>query len=67
MGCLTAPFELLWRLLTGVVALTGRLLAVILGLALIVAGIVLTITIVGAVVGVPLIALGIALVVRGLF
>ena len=44
------PFVALWKLIAGIVALTGRLVAVILGLALMLAGILVSLTIVGAIV-----------------
>jgi hypothetical protein len=49
------------------VTLTGRLVAVILGLALMLVGVILTITVVGAIVGIPLLIIGVLLVVRGLW
>jgi hypothetical protein len=61
------PFWALWRLVTLVVGLTGRLLAVALGLVFMIAGFVLSLTIVGLVVGVPLFLIGLLLVFRGLF
>lgn len=61
------PFVFLWRLVAGIVELTGRLLAVLLGLAIMVIGIVLSVTIIGAVLGTPLLILGFMLVLRGLF
>lgn len=67
MSLLTWPFRALWRLATFVVGLTGRLIAVVVGLALVLVGTVLTATVVGAVVGIPLIALGLMLIARGLF
>lgn len=61
------PFWAIWRLVAWIVALTGRVLAVVLGLALMIAGAVATVTVVGAVVGVPLMILGFLLVLRGIF
>jgi hypothetical protein len=61
------PFWALWKLVVGIVAATGRLVAVILGLVFLIVGVVLTATVIGAIVGVPLIIFGILLVVRGLF
>jgi hypothetical protein len=61
------PFVALWRLLAWIVVLTGRLVGVIVGAALILVGIVLTLTVVGAILGIPLIILGFLLMVRGLF
>lgn len=37
-SCLLWPFELLWNLVAGIVTITGRLVAVILGMALLLAG-----------------------------
>jgi len=43
---------------------TGRVLGVVLGLALIIVGIIVSLTVVGAI---PLIGLGVLLILRGLF
>lgn len=61
------PFVALWRLVTGILVLTGRLVAVILGLVFVLIGALLSATVVGAIVGVPLILFGGLLVLRGLF
>lgn len=61
------PFIALWKLITGIVALTGRLVAVILGFVLLLAGIIVSLTVVGAIVGIPLAIVGFLLVLRGLF
>jgi len=61
------PFHALWRLLSFVLAATGRLLCAILGIALIAVGTVLALSVVGAPVGVPLVLLGFLLLVRALF
>lgn len=61
------PFVALWRLLAGVVELTGRLTAIVLGLLLMAAGVIVTLTVIGAVVGIPLILFGFLLALRGLF
>jgi len=61
------PFEALWRLVGIVFELTGRFLAILLGIVLIGVGALLTATAIGACVGAPLLAFGILLVVRGLF
>jgi hypothetical protein len=61
------PFWAIWKLVIGIVAGTGRLVAVILGLVLLIVGAVLTATVIGAIVGIPLIILGLLLMVRGLF
>ncbi len=61
------PFYAIWKLVIGIIAMTGRLVGAILGLVLMIAGVVLTITVVGAIVGIPLIVFGFLLVVRSLF
>ena len=61
------PFVALWRLLAGILSLTGRLIGIVLGLVLVIVGFVISLTIVGAVVGIPLAILGLLLIVRGLF
>jgi hypothetical protein len=61
------PFVALWRLVTGILELTGRLVAIVLGIVLMIAGAIVTITVVGAIVGVPLILFGALLTLRGLF
>lgn len=61
------PFVALWKLIAGIVALTGRLVAVILGLVLMLAGFLVSLTVIGAIVGIPLFIVGFLLVLRGLF
>ena len=61
------PFWAIWRLLTLIVELTGRLIAVVLGLLLMVIGALVSLTVIGAVLGVPLIIIGFLLVLRGFF
>jgi hypothetical protein len=67
MSCLTWPFVMLWKLLAGVIKLTGRLVAVLTGLVLLAAGIVLCFTVIGMIAGIPSCVLGLLLIVRGLF
>ena len=61
------PFWALWKLVIGIVAGTGRLVAAILGLVFLIVGVVLTVTVVGAIVGIPFIIFGLLLILRGLF
>ncbi len=61
------PFAMIWRLVAAIVEMTGRLVAVILGIVLMVLGVFLTLSVVGAIVGIPLFLLGLLLVFRGLF
>lgn len=67
MKALLWPFAIVWRLTLNVVRLTGRLVAVLLGMGFIVLGGVLTLTVVGAPIGIPLIVAGLLLIARGLF
>jgi hypothetical protein len=61
------PFAALWDLLAFVLKLTGRLIAAILGLALMAVGVLLTTTVVGAPVGIPILILGFLLLIRSVF
>jgi hypothetical protein len=61
------PFVALWRLLAGIITVTGRLVAMILGVVFMIVGLVLTLTIVGAIVGIPLLIFGFMLILRGFF
>jgi len=61
------PFIWLWNFIAYIITLTGRLLAVILGILFMILGAILTITVVGAIVGIPLITIGLLLAVRGLW
>lgn len=61
------PFAAVWNLVAWIVGLTGRLIAVILGLVFLVTGAILTITVIGAILGIPMILFGLLLVIRGLW
>jgi hypothetical protein len=61
------PFVALWRLLALIIGLTGRLVAVVLGIVVMILGLLATLTIVGAPVGIPLVIFGFLLVIRGIF
>ena len=52
------PFYALWRLVTLILKITGRVLCAIFGLALMAAGIAVTLSIVGAPIGIPIAAFG---------
>ena len=65
--CLLWPFVAIWRLLAALIQLTGRILGIIVGFVLLVAGILLSLTVVGAIVGIPLIVIGLLIIVRALF
>ena len=61
------PFYAVWKLLTLILNITGRIICAILGLMLMVAGVAISLSIVGAIIGVPLAAFGFLLAVRALF
>ncbi|MCQ3937594.1 MAG: hypothetical protein DPW18_11185 [Chloroflexi bacterium] len=61
------PFAALWKLLAVIVEMTGRFVAMVLGIVLIVAGVIVSLTIIGAIVGVPLAIIGLLLFLRGMF
>ena len=61
------PLIALWRLLATIVELTGRFVAIVLGLVLMLAGFLVSLTIIGAIVGIPLIIIGFMLAIRGIF
>jgi hypothetical protein len=61
------PFVAIWRLLAVIVEMTGRLVAMIIGILLMVAGVLVSLTIVGAIVGIPLAIVGLLLFLKGIF
>ena len=61
------PFVAIWRLLTWILEITGRLVAILLGCVFMIVGVIVSLTIVGAIVGVPIAIFGFLLVMRGLF
>ena len=61
------PFEALWWLVTTILALTGRLIVVLLGVILMLVGGLISATLVGAIIGIPLLFFGVLLALRGLF
>ncbi len=61
------PFVALSRLVAGIVALTGRFVAIMLGVVLMILGLIFTITFLGAIIGIPVFLFGLLLVYRGLF
>lgn len=61
------PFVAVWKLLATIVEMTGRLLAMILGMLLMLVGILISLTIIGAIVGIPLAIVGFLLFIRGIF
>ena len=61
------PFYAIWRVVSFVFELTGRIICALIGLALMAAGVAITVTVVAAPVGVPIAAFGFLLLVRALF
>ncbi len=61
------PFAALWRLLALIVELTGRFVAMALGIVFMIVGVIVSLTVIGAIVGVPLALIGLLLFFRGLF
>lgn len=61
------PFQVLWRLLTWVLELTGRLILGILGFSLVALGILVSLSVIGAILGIPMILLGILMMLRAVF
>ncbi len=61
------PFAAIWKLLAVIVELTGRFVAMVLGIVLILVGVIVSLTIVGAIVGIPLASIGLLLLLRGMF
>jgi len=61
------PFVAVWDLLALVLNITGRVLAAILGVGLMIVGIALTMTVAGAPIGIPLAILGFLLMIRSVF
>jgi hypothetical protein len=61
------PFYAIWRLLTLILEVTGRIICGVLGLALMAAGVAVTLSIVAAPIGIPLAVFGFLLLIRALF
>ena len=61
------PFAALWKLLAVIVEMTGRFVAMVLGIVFIIVGVIVSLTIVGAIVGIPLAIIGLLLLLRGMF
>ncbi len=61
------PFYAIWRLLTFILNLIGRVISALLGIALMAGGVAISLSVVGAPIGIPLAALGFLLLTRALF
>jgi len=60
------PLVALWRLVTFILEMTGRFVAILLGFVLIAVGVLVSMTVLGAVVGLPLSLFGLLILFRGL-
>ncbi len=61
------PFYAIWRLLTFMLSVVGRLICSVLGIGMMIAGVLITMSVVGAPLGIPLASLGFLLLIRALF
>ena len=61
------PFAAIWKLLAVIVELTGRLVAMILGIVLMLVGGIISLTVIGTIVGIPLAVVGLLLFLKGMF
>ena len=61
------PFYAIWKILTLILNITGRIICIVLGLALMAAGVAISLSIIGAIIGVPLASFGFLLIIRALF
>ena len=61
------PFMAIWNLLALILNITGRVLAGILGVGLMIVGIAVTMTVVGAPIGIPIAIFGLLLIIKSVF
>jgi len=61
------PFYAIWRVLTFILNVVGRLICVLLGFTLMITGVAIVLSVIGAPVGIPLAAFGFLLLIRALF
>ena len=61
------PFAAIWKLLAVIVEMTGRLVAMILGIVLMLVGGIVRLTVIGAIIGIPLAIIGLLLFLKGIF
>ncbi len=61
------PFYAIWRLLSLILNLIGRVISALLGIALMAGGVAIALSIVGVPIGIPLASLGFLLLIRALF
>ena len=61
------PIADIWRLVAAIVRTTGRLLAAVAGIAIVIVGVFVSLTLIGAIIGIPLILFGMLLTARSIF
>lgn len=61
------PFYAIWKILTLILNITGRIICALIGIVMMVAGVAISMSIVGAIIGIPLASFGFLLSVRALF
>ncbi|MCX8132098.1 MAG: hypothetical protein N3I35_18615 [Clostridia bacterium] len=61
------PFVALYSIVEMILKLAGRIVAAVLGVALMIVGAVLSLTIIGAVIGIPIGGFGFTMMIRGFF
>ncbi len=61
------PFYAIWKLLTLILEIFGRILCALLGIALMMTGVAVSLSVIGAPLGIPLAAFGFLLTIRALF
>lgn len=61
------PFYAVWRLVTIILSVTGRILCALLGIVFVIVGVAITMSVIGAPLGIALAVFGSLLIVRGLF
>ena len=57
----------IWKILTLILNITGRIICALIGIAMMIAGVAVSMSIVGAIIGIPLASFGFLLSVRALF
>ena len=61
------PFAAIWQLIATIVGMTGRFVAMVLGLVFIIVGVIVSLTVIGAIVGIPMAIIGLLLFLKGIF
>lgn len=61
------PFYAIWRFVTFILKVVGRVLCAIFGIGIMIAGVAIALSVIGAPLGIPLAVLGFLLLVRAIF